>query len=209
MFSGFSFDDLNHNNYPVQDILVAPDVCLYEVGDASTSVYLIRQGFLKLERKIADGTTRIVCVLGRGHVSGLESLVTGAYEHTATALAPLTVCQIPRDVVSDLMPRLHGRIFGKWHDVTMKIQECLRELGSGSARQKVARLFLMLDIGDDGCCQLFGRECVGALIGIAEETASRIIADMKRRRVVREVSPNIFERNIPELRGIAAGRQRS
>ncbi len=194
--------------FQIKDILLAHDISLYLTDDSAEFIYFIRQGFLKLERRIADGTTRIVCILGKGHISGLESLVTGVYEQSATSLSPTIVCQIPKALVLELMPQLHGPILKKWHDVTLKIQECLREFSTGSAKQKVARLFLLLDIDKDGRCQLFGRENVGALLGISEETASRIIADMKRNRIVCEVSQNIFERNIPELRSIATGKKR-
>jgi CRP-like cAMP-binding protein len=91
----------------------------------------------------------------------------------------------------------------KWHDAVKRSHDCLRDLSTGSARQRVARLFLLL--AGDGCpCQLFGREDMGALLGVTTETASRSVAEFKRQGLVREVGANLFDCDQNALKTLAA-----
>ncbi len=166
----------------------------------------MREGLIKLEQYLSDGTKRIVNLLSQGHVSGLEAMTSGCYEHTAIACQSAAVCKIPKQVVVRLAPKLFGQLMRKWHDSVVKTQECLRDLTSGSARQRVARLFLALPPANISRCHLFGREDVGALLGVTTETASRIVAEIKRGGAVREVASNIFERDFAELERIASGK---
>ena len=92
----------------------------------------------------------------------------------------------------------------KWHDAVQHSHECTRELSTGSARQRVARLFSLLAPAAIRRCRLFGRDDMGALLGITTETASRIVAELKRAGAVSEIAPNTFERNLDALDRIAA-----
>jgi CRP/FNR family transcriptional regulator, anaerobic regulatory protein len=80
----------------------------------------------------------------------------------------------------------------------------LTELSTGSARQRVARLLLRLVRDRETSeCHLFGREDMGAMLGITTETASRTIAELRRQSLLSETSPNLFLLDIPNLRRIA------
>jgi CRP/FNR family transcriptional regulator len=131
-----------------------------------------------------------------GQAAGLEATLADAYEHTAVALSPAKVCRVPRDVVTRLTPKLHRQLMKKWHDAVQRSHECTRELSTGSARQRLARLFRLLAPETAGECRLFGREDLGALLGITTETASRVVAEFKRSAVVTETSPNLFRRDL-------------
>jgi CRP-like cAMP-binding protein len=68
----------------------------------------------------------------------------------------------------------------------------------------VARLLLRLVRDRETSeCQLFGREDMGAMLGITTETASRTIAELRRQSLLSETSPNLFLLDIPNLRRIA------
>jgi CRP/FNR family transcriptional regulator, anaerobic regulatory protein len=134
----------------------------------------------------------------------LEATVSDVYEHAAVALQAVRACRIPKEVVNRLSPKLHRQLMNKWHDAVKKSHDCLRELSTGSARQRVARLFLLLAPTDTAECRLFGREDVGALLGVTTETASRLVAELKRQGVVREQSPNLFTCDRATLEAIAA-----
>jgi CRP-like cAMP-binding protein len=61
----------------------------------------------------------------------------------------------------------------------------LTELSTGSAEARVARLLLYLsEREDERACTLPMREEIGALLGVTMETASRIVADLRRRGLV-------------------------
>ncbi len=203
LFADLTSEDFSSIHLPIEDIWLPPGTQLYCAGDAGGSLYTIREGLLKLEQYLPDGTRRIVNLLGQGHVGGLEIMSCGTYEHTAIALQSSTVCRIPKEVVLRLAPKLHTQLINKWHDSMVQTQACLREFTSGSARQRLARLFLMLPSREGVRFQLFSREDVGALLGVTPETASRTVGELKRAGAVREISSNLFERDIPELERIA------
>jgi hypothetical protein len=92
----------------------------------------------------------------------------------------------------------------KWHGSVQRSYECIRELSTGSARQRVARLFLTLASDEASDCRLFSREDVGALLGITTQTASRMVAEFKREGLIHETAPNQFERAVKALRQVAA-----
>jgi CRP-like cAMP-binding protein len=67
----------------------------------------------------------------------------------------------------------------------------------------VARLFLLL-AEEELPCRLFGREDMGALLGVTTETASRFVAEFKRQGLVREVGANLFDCDLDALKTLAA-----
>ena len=205
LFADLKPEDVAACQASIEDVGLVPGACLYRAGDTGTALFTVREGLLKLQQSLEDGSQRIVSLLGRGQVAGLEATVAGRYEHSAIALQPTRLCRIPCEVVVRLAPKLHRQLMKKWHESLGRANDCTRDLGTGHARQRVARLFLMLAPAGEPRVRLFGREDIGALLGITTETASRMVADLKRQGAVREVSLNLFERNIDRLAAIAAG----
>jgi cAMP-binding proteins - catabolite gene activator and regulatory subunit of cAMP-dependent protein kinases len=101
-------------------------------------------------------------------------------------------------------PQLHRELMARWQRALNEADAWLTELSTGSARQRVARLLLRLVRDHDATeCELFGREDMGAMLGITTETASRTIAGFKRERLLVETRPNRFILDIPNLRRLA------
>ncbi|CAK0765623.1 Anaerobic regulatory protein [uncultured Gammaproteobacteria bacterium] len=201
------------SNPSIQDLRLSPGACLYRAGDTGAAIYTVREGLLKLEQYLPDGTSRIVSLLGPGQVAGLEVTVAAVYEHAAVALQPTWVCRLPTEIVARLSGKLHRQLMKKWHEAVLQAHDCTRELATGSARQRVARLFLMLASRDaassntaqsaHGRCRLFGREDIGALLGVTTETASRVVAQFRRMGTVQELGPNSFTCDLEALEQIA------
>ncbi len=204
LFADLTNEDFSFIHLPIDDIWLPAGASLYQPGQSSSALFTVREGLLKLEQYLPDGAQRIVSLLRPGDVAGLDALVAATYEHAAIALQPTKVCRLPKDVVSRLSPKLHRQLMKKWHDAVLRSHECTRELSTGSARQRIARLFVLLAPGPDELCRLFGREDVGALLGITTQTASRTVAEFKRAHLVREVGPNLFRRDLERLEKIAA-----
>jgi CRP-like cAMP-binding protein len=75
-------------------------------------------------------------------------------------------------------------------------------LNTGIARSRIAQLLLlMMEIASDhnGDLTLLPREDMAAVTGITTETASRIIADFKRRRILTKVASNTYRCDTPQL----------
>ena len=205
LFADLTSDDFNAVHQPIEDLPMPPGTALYRHDDPAQALFTIREGLVKLEQYLPDGTYRIVNLLRQGDVAGLEATLSPRYEHTAIALQPTKVCRIPRDVVNKLAPKLNRQLMSKWHQMVQGTHQCMRDLSTGSARQRMARLFMILAPSSVHHCRLFGRDDVGALLGITTETACRMVTELKKRQAVTEVASSVFVRDFTLLDAIANG----
>lgn len=207
LFADLTQGDFNLIHLPIDEIVVAPGAALYHVGDEPQALYTVRSGLVKLVQYLPNGGQRIVRLLRAGDTAGLEAALGEPYRHTAIAVHPVLTCRIPRAVIqrlSEETQHLHQQLLRRWHQAVERADAFLVELGTGSARARVARLFLtLIDEQDD--CDFFGREDVGAVLGITTETASRVVAELKRQGVLDESRPNRFHCDRAALRALADG----
>ncbi|OIO56009.1 MAG: Crp/Fnr family transcriptional regulator [Alphaproteobacteria bacterium CG_4_10_14_0_2_um_filter_63_37] len=189
LFAGLKEEEFSLIHLPIDDLTFPPQSPLYLDGQAGEALFTVRQGLVKLEQTLADGTTRIVRLLQSGDVAGMEALLGQPYAHTAICLHETKVCRLPRAVIERLdreSPRLHRALLTRWHRALSQADAWLTELSTGPARARVARLLLRLsDTGAQSPCTLFSREDMGAMLGITTETASRVIAEFKRGGLLR------------------------
>lgn len=183
------FADLEHDDFalihrPIDELLFSPAQSLYQPGDPPDYVYTVREGLIKLSQSLPTGDQRIVRLLRKGDVAGLEALLSQSYQHTATVLEPVETCRIPVTVVDQLSketPRMHQQLMARWQHALSEADSWLTELSTGPARARLSRLLLRLT----QCCpedliHLPSREDIGAMLGITTETASRLVAEFKR-----------------------------
>nr|WP_211111972.1 Crp/Fnr family transcriptional regulator [Azospirillum aestuarii] len=207
LFGDLHDQDFDLIHIPIDELRLQHGATLYSAGDEGGSLYTIRSGLVKLVQFLPDGTQRIVRLLRQGAVAGLEVLVDKPYEHTAVVLQETETCRLPRAVVERLSketPRLHARLMERWYQSLHQADEWLTELSTGSARRRLARLFLKLaaDAPNEPVL-LSGREDLGAMLGVGMETASRTIAEFKRAGLVAERAPNVFVCDLSALEAVA------
>jgi CRP/FNR family transcriptional regulator len=206
LFAGLRETDFERIHDPIDQFLIKPGTALYHAGDAGDYMFTVRSGSFKLVQFLPDGGQRIVRIARRTDLLGLEALLENRYQHDAVALQPTEVCRFPARVVRDLSnenPSLHRELMARWQRALSEADAWLTELSTGSARQRVARLLLRLVKDRESSeCELFGREDMGAMLGITTETTSRTIAEFKRQSLLVEVSPNRFLLDIPNLKRI-------
>ncbi|MDA8232209.1 MAG: Crp/Fnr family transcriptional regulator [Magnetospirillum sp.] len=206
------FEDLREQDFrlihmPIEEMHLDAEGTLYRAGDKGNAVFTVRSGLIKLVLYLPDGNQRIVRLLRPGTTVGLEVLAGKPYQHTAVALQPVAACRIPREVIDRLSretSRMHRQLMAQWEASVTLADECLAELNTGTARQRVARLFLQLLSGhENGRCGFLRREDVGALLSVTTETACRAVAELKRSGVVVEVGANVFDCDRQALMEIA------
>lgn len=193
LFSGLSPHELDTILKPIDNLHVPQHAVLYEQKAAAPSVYTVRSGLLKLKVDLPNGGQRIVRLLRPGDVAGLETLVGECYQHSAIALQDADVCRIPREVVMHLdqtSPAVHQALLLRWQRSVDQADHFITALSTGPAEARMARLLITL-----GCARghpeiIPGREDMGALLGITTETASRIMAEFKRRGLVNTEKSN-------------------
>ncbi len=206
LFAGLEEADFEHIHDPIDQYTLSPGSLLYRTGDPSDFMYTVRTGILKLVQYLPDGGQRIVRLARSADVLGLECLVEPTYHHHAIVLHSTQVCRYPTAVVSQLSadnPALHQELMKRWQQALTEADAWLTELSTGAAKQRVARLIMRLSNQRTSRCELFSREDMGAILGITTETTSRIVAELKRKSLLVETSPNIFLIDLPNLRRLA------
>jgi CRP-like cAMP-binding protein len=210
LFSGLDESDFASIHQPIDDFRFESGDHLFHAEERGHWVFTLRSGVLKLVQYLPDGTQRIVRLLRTSDVAGLEALLAQPYQHDAIALTDLKICRIPTTVVDDLaarQPKLHRELLNRWQRALTQADTWLTHFSTGTAKQRVARLLLRLaDPHNDCRLHLFGREDMGAMLGITTETTSRIIAEFKRRDYLHDGSADgLLKLNTRALRIIAEG----
>ncbi len=208
LFARLDEKDFDELHRPIDQLVYAPGAEIYAAGDKAETLFTIRSGLVKLTRFLPDGSQRIVRLLRRTDIMGLEAMLGGDYEHNATALQPTELCRLPADAVRRLSQRnsaLYHELMARWHRALSDADRWIAEFSTGPARDRVGRLLLWLAERDDpGRCQLFSREDLGAVLGLTTETSSRTMAEMKRQGIISEPKSNHFEFDAENLNRIVS-----
>jgi CRP-like cAMP-binding protein len=206
LFAGLKEDDFEKIHQPIDQFVLQPGQALYHAGETGDRLYTIRSGIVKLVQYLPDGSQRIVRLVKSADVTGLEALVGKPYEHDAIVLQATEVCCLPVRTVQLLgqdNPQLHVELLHRWQRALSEADAWLTELSTGPARERVARLLLRLVREQETPeCTLFGREDLGAMLGITTETASRTIAEFKRQGILTDLGGNRTRVDIEKIEGL-------
>ncbi len=204
LFAGLKEADFDQLHRPIDQLVYAPGTEIYSAGGPAHTLYTVRSGLVKLTQYLPDGTQRIVRLLRKTDLFGLEALIDDSYPHTATALHATELCRLPVDVVRALShgnSGLYHELMARWHKALSSADRWITEFSTGAARERVVRFLIWLAEPEEGArCELFSREDLGALLGLTTETASRTMAELKRQGFIQEPKPNQIVCDLPRLR---------
>ncbi|MGB5199982.1 MAG: Crp/Fnr family transcriptional regulator [Sedimenticolaceae bacterium] len=196
LFAGLQETDFEKIHQPINQFLLQPGHVLYHAGDQGDRLFTVRSGLIKLVQYLPDGSQRIVRLVRKTDVTGLEALLGKPYQHDALVMQPTEICCLPVSTVRALSkdnPDLHIELLNRWHRALSEADAWLTELSTGPAKERIGRLLLRLVQGEDPpVCTLFGREDLGAMLAITTETASRTIAEFKRKGLLTDLGSNRF-----------------
>lgn len=199
-----SFDNLLQ---PVQHEQYGAGSVLYHQGQSGAEVFSIRRGLVKLVLLGADGNERIVRLLGRGAVIGLELLDKDVpYRHSAITLQEVDLCRIPLPTLTDLYrqhPELCKSVGLQLQHQVDQTDRWIMQLNTGKARTRIAEMLLFLEetnADQNGAIELLSRDDMAAVVGITKETASRIIAEFKRQGLLYQATTSTYQVEAPRLR---------
>lgn len=157
---------------------------LYNRLDSADHIYILHDGVVKLEQRLPTGEHRILRLLRKGDISGIESITASRYQHDATALTETLICKIPADFALDLTYRnqkLLRSLLDKWQQALVTSEAWLTRLSTGPSRYRVVRMLIWLsENSPEADFFLPGRKDIGLMLGLTTETASRIIAELRR-----------------------------
>ena len=194
LFSSLEQDEFSLIHEPIDERRFDKSEVLYREGDPGDHVFTVREGVIKLVHYTANGEERIVRLLKRGDVAGLEALLGQPYHHEAIPLDPVLACRIPVRVVNHLnrrLPNFHHELMSRWQQAVNEADSWLTELGTGPVRARVARLLLRLAEAEPGdTCFMPTTEDIGSMLAVTKESVSRATADFKRAGMIEHVGPH-------------------
>ena len=207
LFADLEQDDFALIHEPIDELHFDKGEMLYRSDEPADHVFTVREGVVKLVHYTADGDERIVRLLRRGDVTGLEALLGEPYHQHAVAIEPVLTCRIPANVVADIsrrQPRFHRQLLMRWQRAVDEADAWLTDLGTGPVRTRVARLLLRLAENEpDAICFMPTREDMGAILGVTTESVSRATAELKRTGVIAYVAPGRVHVDIASLARLA------
>ena len=149
LFSQLPQDSFDHLLRPIDNEHYPSGSLLCEQGASGRELFSIRRGLVKLTLLAPDGNERIVRLLGKGAVVGLELLDRQiTYKHTAVAIQDVDLCRIPLVTMQDLEQRHPELCRNVRHQLLFHLDRAdhwIRHLNTGKARTRVAELLLLLE----------------------------------------------------------------
>ena len=183
-----SSEQSRHKTFP------AHGVVFFE-GDPAKNIYEVADGSVMLYKLLPDGRRQVVEILGPGDLFGVPA--GDVYDTSAETLTETLVHMISRkdaESSNDIQEHMKKCLVSQ----VQNLHEHAVLLGRKSAHERVAS-FLMRFVpsrGDFGCIGPQGdedqsvvtlhmtRQEIADYLGLTIETVSRVLSDMKRRKVI-------------------------
>ncbi len=206
LFANLKPEDLLQMHSPIQYKVLEKGETLYTHDEKADYIYTLHDGVLKLEQYLPSGEQRIVRLLRRGDLAGIEAVTATNYQHDAIALTKISVCKIPSNLVLDLShksPELHANLLNKWQLALTTSDIWLTKLSTGPSRYRVVRLLIWLSENSlDEEFYMPGREDMGNILSLTTETVSRAIAGLRRDGVLELRGSNSAMADVSKLKKI-------
>jgi CRP-like cAMP-binding protein len=184
LFANIKTADLEEMHSLIQYMVYEKGDKLYQIDEKADFIYTLHDGVVKLEQSLPTGELRIVRLLRRGDLVGIEAVTAAGYQHDAIAMTTVSLCKIPAELVLNFSIKsreLHTNLMEKWQDVLTTSDTWLTRLSTGNSRYRVVQLLIWLS---ENCPHeefyLPGREDIGNMLSLTTETVSRTIAEIRR-----------------------------
>lgn len=202
---------LNDFNRHCKDKLYGKGQVILQEGTPTPVIHFLRSGHVKLYKTGVDGKQQIVGLAGPGDILGYRSLFDGGpHRVTVAALEPLRAATAEIGRVLSLLER-HARFGMAFLEKLVRDLNAAEDLATSIAqrpvRERLAKFLLML--GDRfGKASKSGvliriplsHEEIGEAIGVTRETATRLLSQFRRERMMAARNREIILLNPEKLR---------
>lgn len=216
MFCGLPEETLRALHAFRQTALYPPGALLFVEGESSRGLFVVCTGQAKLSASSKEGKRITVRQVEPGEALGLSSVIADSpYPLTAETLSPSQVCFFPRaEFVRFLCTHAEVSLRVAEH-LSMELHKAWEQTRlltlAPNARAKLAQL-LLASAAQHGRKTPQGlriplnmtAEDIGEAIGATRETVSRLLADFKRRRLIRVKGGSILLVHPEELSALGA-----
>ena len=182
---------------------------IYRESERVDRIYVIRCGLVKLLSYLPNGRARIVRLHASNHWIGLEGLLGQPYEHTAIAVGDVEVQHISIHNLQHLNhdnPGILGQLLCQWHGALIHADRWISDFSTGGIKPRVARLLEFLAELEYGQpidrVELLTVCEMSEILGVTQESVSRILAAFKRRDILQKLSDpsrEIYRIDAPSL----------
>ncbi len=184
---------------------------IYMDGDQPMNVYLVKSGRVRTYMVYQDGREIISGIFTTGDFVGYESvLLNTPYPENAEAIDAAQLYLIPRNEFNALLFKDLGiakRFIELLSGNLQEKQEQLLKLAYNSVRKRVADALINLaekfQGSSAGSCEIkVSRDDLAAMVGTANETISRTLADFKDEKLIEKEGSTIKILSVEKLRKI-------
>ncbi len=184
---------------------------IYQDGDQAGYVYYVKSGKIRTSLLYPDGREINTGIFTPGEFLGYESvLLNTPYPECAEALEPAELHLIPRDEFNALLfkdPGIAKKFIQLLSGNIQEKQEQLLKLAYNSVRKRVADALIDLakkystNDSDNGEIKI-SRDDLASMVGTANETISRTLADFKDEKLIEKEGSVIKIVSLEKLRAI-------
>lgn len=175
---------------------------LFHEGDPVKQVFNVTEGALKIYKLLPDGRRQVMGFMFPGDFLGLS--ISDEHAFTAEALENTHMCRFARGRFDDFVDGHSGmerELYTLAANELAAAQAQMVLLGRKSATERLATFFLDLLRRKERVERLtattidlpMSRSDIADYLGLTKETVSRVLAQLKRKRLIRLVTLNRIE----------------
>ena len=175
---------------------------LFHEGDAASQVFNITKGALKLYKLLPDGRRQIMGFMFPGDFLGIT--IDDEHAFSAEALESTQACRFPRqrfDEFVESRPAMERELYRLAAHELAAAQSQMVLLGRKSASERLATFFLDLLARREKMSGKthahvdlpMSRSDIADYLGLTKETVSRVLAQLKSKRLIRLAALNRIE----------------
>lgn len=193
--------------------------CLFQAGDAFSSIYAIRSGSVKTFTITDDGQEQVTGFHLPSELVGLDAITTAFHNCTAEALETTSACEIPFDMLEDLgtrIPGLQRQLLRIMSREILEDQDMMIWLGKKSAEERLASLLLRISkrFSDRNFSARefnlsMSRTDIANYLGLAVETVSRLFSRFQTDGLLRVDRKHVVIEDMSGLQRMASHDPRS
>ncbi|MGI9286443.1 MAG: helix-turn-helix domain-containing protein [Pseudomonadales bacterium] len=212
----FSAQEESEQQFAVRSEELKRGDTLFTTGQTFKQLYVIRSGSIKTSVTGSDGDSQITGFHLQGAMLGLDGIEGGEYTHCAQALESCKLCSISFTDFSVRVASTPQLLQMLLHRISRDIKQgnkMIFMLGKCNAQQRVARF--LFDLSDryrsSGKSAKYlsltmSRHDIASYLGLASETASRVLQRFQSMGLITVERRNITLKNTTQLRHIANDR---
>jgi len=182
---------------------------VFNYGAYPRGVYCIHDGHVKLTRPTPDGREQILRLAGSGDLVGYASMISGEpYTLNCIAVEDSSICFVPTDVILSMVRDNTHLALRVMQDLSHEVEDAERrvvEIAQKSVRERVAEALLVIKetfgVAEDGetLNNPLTREEIAGIVGTAQESVIRTLAEFKSDRLIEVVGRSIRLKNVKGL----------